>query len=324
MLQVNSSLLVMVSLLTISLFAVYSLLFLQNAYAENQSVKMTEQRTYRDSNGNLNVIGVVDNNDNMPFAITVGLNTTSKDHAATTTIEQSTYGRIIYPFSGSPFKFVIGPERSVTSKAFMIDKKQISVPYYNVLRLNYSNMPVGIDRALAGTAKNVGPFDLRDVTIYASAHDRNGIQLDSVKSNTIPIIKPGEEVGFRSIPYPGVKSNIFYYSCAGFDLNAPISTLDLGKGQFITYDLRALARISDFKYDKATDSILFAINYYSPIGGPLSLKIPQHSEKQSISVMMDGKLYKQASIKMNGKTVSIDFFVPPQDHDVQIKGITSS
>jgi hypothetical protein len=40
--------------------------------------------------------------------------------------------------------------------------------------------------------------------------------------------------------------------------------------------------------------------------------------------MMDGKLYKQASIKMNGKTVSIDFFVPPQDHDVQIKGITSS
>jgi hypothetical protein len=39
---------------------------------------------------------------------------------------------------------------------------------------------------------------------------------------------------------------------------------------------------------------------------------------------MDGKLYKQASIKMNGKTVSIDFFVPPQEHQVQIKGVRSS
>lgn len=101
----------------------------------------------------------------MPFAITVGLNTTSKDHAAATTIEQSTYGKIILPFAGSPFKFVIEPERSVTSKAFIIDKKQISVPYYNVLRLNYSNMPVGIDRGLVGRAKNIGPFDLHDVSI---------------------------------------------------------------------------------------------------------------------------------------------------------------
>jgi hypothetical protein len=98
----------------------------------------------------------------------------------------------------------------------------------------------------------------------------------------------------------------------------------LGKGQFVAYDLRGLARISDFKYDNATDSLVFGVNYYSPIGGPLSLKIPQLSEKQSISVMMDGKLYKQASIKMNGKTVSIDFFVPPQDHQVQIKGVRSS
>ena len=312
-----------IGLLVISFYAVCSLSLSQDAYADN-SIKMTEQRTFRDSNGNLNVIGVVDNNGKVPVGITVALNTTGKGTAATTTIKQSTYGRIIYPFTGAPFKFVIGPERSVTSKAFITNIKQFSIPYYNVLRLNYSNMPVGIDKALVGRAMNTGRFDLHNVTIYASAHDRNGIQLDSVKSNIIPIIKPGEEAAFRAIPYPGVKTGIFYYSCAGFDLNAPIPTLDLGKGQFIAYDLRGLARISDFKYDNATDSLLFGVNYYSPIGGPLSLKIPQLSEKQSISVMMDGKLYKQASIKMNGKTVSIDFFVPPQDHQVQIKGIRSS
>jgi hypothetical protein len=70
--------------------------------------------------------------------------------------------------------------------------------------------------------------------------------------------------------------------------------------------MRALARISDFKYDNSTDSIIFAITYHTPSGGPLDLKIPRVSEKQSVSVIMDGKLVNQASIKMNGKTVSIN------------------
>ena len=315
-----------IGLLAIFFYVVCSSSLFHYAYADDKSIKMTEQRTFKDSNGNLNVVGVVDNNGKVPVGITVAMNTTGKDTAAvtTTTIKQSTYARIIYPSTGAPFKFVIGPERSVTGKAFITNIKQFSVPYYNVLRLNYSNMPVGIDKALVGRAMNTGLFDLHNVTIYASAHDRNGIQLDSVKSNIIPIIKPGEEAAFRATPYPGVRSGVFYYSCAGFDLNAPIPTLDLGKGQFIAYDLRGLARISDFKYDNATDSLVFGVNYYSPVGGPLSLKIPQLSEKQSISVMMDGKLYKQASVKMNGKTISIDFFVPPQDHQVKIKGIRSS
>ncbi len=261
----------------------------------------------------------------MPVGITVGLNTTGGDSSkTTTTIKQSIYGRIIYPFAGAPFKFVIGPERSVISKAFITNINQISVPHYNVLRLNYSSMPIGDNKALVGTAKNVGPFDVYNVTVYASAHNRNGTQLDSVRSNVIPVIKHGMEVAFTAKPYPSIRSGILYYSCAGVDLNAPITTLDLGKGQFIAYDLRGLARISDFKYDNKTDSIVFGVNYYSPNGGPLSLKIPQVSEKQSVSVIMDGKLYKQVSVGMDGKTVSINFFVPPQDHQVQIKGIKSS
>jgi hypothetical protein len=287
-------------------------------------IKMTEQRTFRDSNGNLNVIGVVDNNGQVPVGITVGLNTTGRDGSITSIIKQSIYGRIIYPFAGAPFKFVIGPDQSVISKAFITNIKQIPVPYYNVLRLNYSGMPIGEDRALVGTAKNVGSFDLHNITIYASAHDRNGAQVDSIRSNVIPVIKPGKEVAFTAKPYSGIRSVILYYSCAGVDLNAPITTLDLGKGQFIAYDLRALARISDFKYDSATDSIMFGVNYYSPDGGPLSLKIPQLSEKQSLSVLMDGKLYNQAYVRMDGKTISINFFVPREDHQVQIKGIKSN
>lgn len=314
------------AILTTFFFLYAIVVFIPIVHANNYSlVKMTEQSTFRDSNGSLNVVGVVDNNGQMPVGITVGLNTTGGDSSkTTTTIKQSIYGRIIYPFAGAPFKFVIGPERSVISKAFITNINQISVPHYNVLRLNYSSMPIGDNRALVGTARNVGPFDVYNVTVYASAHNRNGTQLDSVRSNVIPVIKHGMEVAFTAKPYPGIRSGILYYSCAGVDFNAPITTLDLGKGQFIAYDLRGLARISDFKYDNKTDSIVFGVNYYSPNGGHLSLKIPQVSEKQSVSVIMDGKLYKQVSVGMDGKTVSINFFVPPQDHQVRIKGIKSS
>jgi hypothetical protein len=286
---------------------------------------MTKQRSFIDSSGKLNIVGVVNNVGRTPVAVTVGLNITALTANfktfTTTFITQPIYGRVIYPYTGAPFKFVIMPNQVVTSKAFTVNVKQILMPNWNVLSLNYSNMPVGIDGALTGTAKNIGPFELYDVSIYASAHSRNGTQIDSVKSNLIPSIKPGEQVPFKAKPDLMVRSSVFYYSCAGFDLNAPITTLDIGKGKFIPYDLRALARVSDFKYDDASNSITFAIAYYSPTGGPLTLKIPQTSEKQSVSVLMDGTLYKKASIKMNGKTVFIDFFVPPEDHKVQIKGI---
>jgi hypothetical protein len=291
------------------------------------SVKMTEQNSFVDSRGNLNIVGVVNNVVRTPVGVTVGLNTTmsnddSKPAVSTTTfIKQPIYGRIIYPFTGAPFKFVIAPHQLATSKAFIVDIKQALVPNWNVLSLNYSNTPVGKDGALVGIAKNIGTFDLHDVSIYASAHSHNGTQVDSVRSNVIPVIRPSQQMAFIAKPDSSVKSDIFYYSCAGFDLNAPITTLDIGKGQFIPYDLRALARVSDFKYDNASDSIMFGVNYYSTIGGPLSLKIPQVSEKQSVSVMMDGTVYKKASVKMNGKTVFIDFFVPPEDHSIQIKGV---
>ena len=295
---------------------------------DNSLIKMTEQRSFLDSHGNLNVVGVVNNLGRVPLGVTVGLNTaattvdSSKD-APTFFIKEPIYGRIIYPFTGAPFKFVIPPQHVVTAKAFIIDVKQISEPNWNVLSLNYSNMPVGKDGALIGTAKNIGSFDLHNVSVYASVHSRNGTQIDSVRSNVIPIIRPAQQIAFIAKPDTAVKSDVFYYSCAGLDLDAPITTLVIAPGQFLPYDLRALARVSDLKYDNATDSINFAITYYSSTGGPLSLKIPQTSEKQSVSVIMDGTLYKKASVKMNGKTVFVDFFVPPQSHNIQVRGVRS-
>ena len=319
-----------VVVLAISLHAIGSTVFFyQNAFAyDSNSIKMTDQRTFLDSRGNFNVVGVVNNVGRVPVSVTVGLNTTRTniDSSKATTIsiiKEPIYGRIIYPFTGAPFKFIIAPDQIVRSKAFIVNVNEISMPNWNVLSLDYSNMPVGKDGALVGTAKNIGSFDLHNVSVYASVHSRNGTQIDSVRSNVIPIIRPGQQIAFTAKPDPVVKSDVFYYSCAGMDLDAPISAINLGKGQFLPYDLRALAHVSDLKYDNATDSLNFAITYYSSTGGPLSLKIPQTSEKQTVSVMMDGTLYKNASVKMNGKTVFVDFFVPPEDHNIQIKGVRS-
>ncbi|MGB7954392.1 MAG: hypothetical protein WCF23_10445 [Candidatus Nitrosopolaris sp.] len=43
-------------------------------------------------------------------------------------------------------------------------------------------MPVGNDKALIRTAKNVSPVELHNVTILASVHKNNGTQIESVIS----------------------------------------------------------------------------------------------------------------------------------------------
>jgi hypothetical protein len=63
--------------------------------------------------------------------------------------------------------------------------------YADPLVLNYSNIPVGDEKALVGTIKNIGPFEVNNVYIYASVHNSNRIQIDSAKSSVIPVIQPG-------------------------------------------------------------------------------------------------------------------------------------
>jgi hypothetical protein len=327
------SVLVLLVVLTFSLLPLPSLAVA--AYVDN-SVKMTKQQSFIDSHGRLNIIGVVDNNGNVPVAVTVSLNTidnNGKSGTTTTMMTDPTYGNIIYPFTGAPFKFIIQPNQSVKGTAFISSMKQIPVPYYNVIRLNYSNMPANdSNKAMVGTAKNIGPFDLHDVSVYASVHDRNGIQIDSVTSNVIPLIKPGQEAHFIALPDSTTAPHIYYYSCAGVSLgNAPMTVLDIGKGQSILYDIVGVVRISDFKYDTANDSIMFGVKHYNPDGGPMSLKLVKNpGNPASVSIIMDGKAYNNnnnnaLSVKtMDPKTVQIDLFVPSGDHSLQIKGIRSA
>jgi hypothetical protein len=201
----------------------------------------------------------------------------------------------------------------VKGTAFISSVKQVPLPNYNVIRLNYSNMPsTSNNKALVGTVQNIGPFDLHDVSVYASIHDRNGTQIDSVKSNILHLIKPGKEAQFIALPDYTTAPNIYYYSCAGVSLgNVPMTALDIGKGQSILYDIIGVVRISDFKYNAAKDSMIFGVKHYNPDGGPMSLKIVKKSGNPSavVSVMIDGKMYNNNNNSLSVKTMDAKQYI---------------
>jgi hypothetical protein len=299
-----------------------SVVTLQHVYAGNP-VNVIAQPPFAGSDGKINVVGVVKNNGSIPIEVVLGLNVVAKGVSGglSTTIKEPTYGRIIYPASVSPFKFALEPAWSASGAPFILNAKQVLTPYYKPLNLSYSNMPAGSDRALVGTAKNISPFDLHNVTILASVHNAKGTQIDSVKSKLFPLIRPGQIVAFTALPDPAIKAHIAYFSCADISVgnNPALNTLGIGNGQFIAYQMYGVVQISQLKYDNTTDSLVFGIKHYNPAGGPFSLKMPETS-KNPVSVIMDGKLYS-ASVQMDGKTVTVNFFVPPDNHEVQIKGI---
>jgi hypothetical protein len=38
-------------------------------------------------------------------------------------------------------------------------------------------------------------------------------------------------------------------------------------------------------------------------------------------VKMDDEMYDNASVEMDGKTIHVDLFVPPGDHEIDIQGV---
>jgi hypothetical protein len=241
------------------------------AIDNGDQIVLKEFSSFMDSNDNLNIVGVVDNNGDYPIGgVLIGLNLTDRSvshspdisdvgdeaddddapatttNANTTTIIAPTFARVIYPGTGAPFKIVLeqsGVSMASIGQPFIYAFNQIDTPHYDVLKLNYTNMAVGNERALVGTVKNTAPFAVHNVTVYASVHDNNQSQIDSAISKTIPTIQPGQELQFELIPNPSIKSDVIYYSCAGVDLDAPITTLTTLDGGFVAYDLQALAKI---------------------------------------------------------------------------------
>jgi hypothetical protein len=302
-----------------ALALVVILSFSAGAYSADESVKIIAQSSFLDSEGRLNFVGTVRNTGTLPVQAIVGLEV--QDENGIRMEQQPTYGRIIWPLNDSPFKFVI--DSGNASHPFIADVKEVEVTHItDAIILNYTSMAAGEEKAFVGTVKNNAPFDIYNVSVFASARSENATQLDSVRSDVIPVLKASEEQPFIAFTDPAVESRVFYYSCAGLDLDSPITTIDAGGGKFIAYDLNAAAQVSEIRYENETDSIAFGIRPYSPTGGPVSLMIPQASQDQSVTVALDGKLH-ESSIRDDGKTIYIDFFVPQGEHEVQIQKVAS-
>lgn len=298
----------------LALFVTFSL-FPIDAHAEDP-VKIIAQSSFVDSEGRLNVVGTVRNTGALPVQVMMGLSV--EDEGGNRVVQAPTYGRVIWPLNDAPFKFVV--ESGTADEPFIMDVQEADAANHGAIVLNYSSMAAGEEMAFVGTVKNTAPYDIHNVSVFASVRSDNSTQIDTVRSNVIPVLKAGEEQPFVAIPDPAVRSEVYYYSCAGLDYDDPITTLDAGGGKFIAYSLNAVAQVSSMSYENATDSILFGIRPYAPNGGDLSLRIPQLSGNQTVAVMLDGELH-DASIWGDGKTMYIDFFVPKGDHHVQIQGV---
>lgn len=283
------------------------------------SIKFLEQSTFTDSAGRLNVMGTVRNTDTVPLSVQIGVNVS--DGKQSVSISNSTYGHVIWPSTDSPFKLTLPANQKPVGAAFIADARPVDQPNIGVLTLNYTNMAVGESRSLTGTVRNDGQFPVYDVRIFASVHDINMTQLDSVESNVIPVLKPGQIATFVASPDPAIRSKVLYYSCAGVDLRDPITTLDLGGGKFLAFDLRALAKVSSLRYDNSSNSIVFDVVHYNPDGGPIGLKIPQLSKDQHVQVLMDGSPVGSNSTVSDGSTVSINLFIPKGEHHVQVENV---
>lgn len=303
-------------LLTICIGQLFS-----NFVIAEERLEISSGSPFVDSNGKLNIIGVVTNLGTTSEQVTVGIDVQRKIDDSKTTLQDTTFSKIIYPGKESPFKFKINADYDVLGKPYLSQRDSTDDPYYNIILQNYSNFPVGENRELVGTLKNNGSVVVHNISVYASVHDKKGTQIDSIQSNIIQILRPGEVKPFSARPDNTIVNDANYFSCAGFDPDAPINTLDLGNGKFLTYGLESVASISNFKYDNSTDSISFNADHYNPLGGFVTLKIPQLDSNQIITIFLDNLGLTNAQISKNGKTITTNIFIPPNEHSVRISGI---
>jgi len=283
-------------------------------------VSIVDVGSFTDSRGTKNIVGTVENNNNLPVQMLIGLNTTNNS-SNTVSLIAKPFGKIIYPFREAPFKIKLSSSPDVKSigKPFVYKARNINMPYYDVIRLNYSNTPIQ-NGSLIGSIKNIASFDIHDLTIYASAHNESGAQVDSVKSHLIPVLRSGETVMFSVSSDPAVRSKVSFYSCFGVDFSTTNIKIKLGDNRYITANMTGLATITNVKADPSTGSISINIYNQYPVPGPLSLKIPSIFNSPTIFVTVDGTLYRNSVTIMKGYTY-VDLNIPAGKHIVNVSGI---
>jgi hypothetical protein len=122
------------ALLPVAIFiSCSSLIIVPHIFTASSTSYVITQPPSLGSDGKVYVAGVVKNNGIMPIEVVLGLNIVSKSlHSdLSATIEEPTYGKIIYPSNVSTYKFAVDHGWSVSGAPFILNAK----PIYNPLSL---------------------------------------------------------------------------------------------------------------------------------------------------------------------------------------------
>src|SRR5437867_3842417 len=124
--------------------------------------------SFVDSEGRVNVVGTVRNFASTPVQVTIGMGTDDGR-----TLQTPAYGRIIWPLTDSPFKFVLDGAAN-TSEPFIMDIKEIEAPIYSsMLVLSYDGMAVGEKRAFVGIIKNISSLAIHNLSVFAAVYSHD-------------------------------------------------------------------------------------------------------------------------------------------------------
>ena len=181
---------------------------------------------------------------------------------------------------------------------------------------------MGPSKELYGTVQNTAPSTIKNLTLYAIIHAKNGTQVDSVKT-IVPIIKPQEIVNFSFIPNKVVKDFVSTYSCVGGslqDINA-YQSINLNSNKTLGYKFSGFMEINSLKYDSKSDQFKIEANNVYPISAVLSLKLSPE-QKNPLSIKIDSHDYNSKIINSNA-TSKIELFIPQGKHEISIQGISN-
>jgi hypothetical protein len=113
--------------LVLIICALYFFGNLSYAYQANATIIFTEKGSFTDNMGHTNVVGTVENENQLPVQVLIGLNATG---SPTSTAHTLCYGKIIYPYVEVPFKFRIPSMTGIkiAGEPFVYQVKKIEIP----------------------------------------------------------------------------------------------------------------------------------------------------------------------------------------------------
>jgi hypothetical protein len=286
--------------------------------------------TYQDSDKNTIIVGSIAASPNLtltsPLEITLGLNVYNDFSKRYDIIKEHPFKKLIYDTNEPvPFKFTINPSKyqiKSDSVPFIYDIKKAGLqsPKINTFTLKYDEELLGPSKELYGTVKNNAPHTIKNLTLYAIVHGKNGVQVDSVKTK-IPIIKPHETVNFSFVPNKAVKNLVLVYSCVGGELEDMNSyqVIEIQPNKTLGYKFSGFMEVNSINYDNKTGQLSMKVNNIYPISSSLSLQL-KPEQQNPLSIKIDGHVL-DSKIANGNKTTIVDLVIPQGEHEINVYNI---